>query len=35
MASRLPGPSKVIEVDAGHLMAVTDPEALADLILAV
>jgi pimeloyl-ACP methyl ester carboxylesterase len=35
MAARLPGPAEVVEIDAGHLMAVTDPEALADLILAV
>lgn len=35
MAARLPGQAKAIEVDAGHLLAVTDPTALAELILAV
>jgi pimeloyl-ACP methyl ester carboxylesterase len=32
MATRLPGPVSVVELDAGHLAAVTRPEALAALI---
>jgi pimeloyl-ACP methyl ester carboxylesterase len=32
MAARLPSPSTLIELDSGHLAAVTHPEQLADLI---
>ena len=32
MAARLPGPSRVVELDAGHLPAVTCPEALAAIV---
>lgn len=33
MAARLPDPPDVVEVDAGHLLAVTRPETLAEIIL--
>lgn len=34
MAARLPGPTEIVEIDAGHLLAITHPEILVDSIIA-